>query len=261
MVLWQIGDHMKLNNEHIFVTGGATGIGAAIVFESAKSGAVVSFCDLQVEAGERYAQQLRDKGLVVNFFEGNVSNFSSLERAHNESIHKHGPITGLVNNAGINSYEDAATLSEKDWDNFFAVDLKGVWLNIKLVLPNMRLNRKGSIVNIASIHARMSYPNFFPYSAAKSGVVGLTRNLALDEGQYQIRTNSVSPGYVHTDLYEKWSKEIVGRHDEVIAKQPLGRIAQPSEVAKVVTFLLSDDSSFVNGADWIVDGGLHCRFA
>jgi NAD(P)-dependent dehydrogenase (short-subunit alcohol dehydrogenase family) len=252
---------MRLDGEHIFVTGGATGIGSAIVLDSANAGAKVSFCDIKKNEGVKLAEVLNEKGLNVAFVYGDVSNFESLAEAHELSFEKFGHVTGLVNNAGLNSYADAAYMTEEDWDAFFAVDLKGVWFNIKLALPGMRKVNKGSIVNIASIHARMTYPNFFPYSAAKSGVVGLTRNLALDEGKYQIRVNCVSPGYVQTPLYDNWIEEEPCRHKDVIAKQPLNRIAQPSEIAKVVTFLLSDDASFVNGADWVVDGGLHCRFA
>jgi NAD(P)-dependent dehydrogenase (short-subunit alcohol dehydrogenase family) len=125
----------------------------------------------------------------------------------------------------------------------------------------MRAAKKGAIVNIASIHARMTYPKYFPYAAAKSGVIGLTRNLALDEGIHQIRTNAVSPGYTLTPLLESWFEMLPEKKAESMAVQPMARMAKTSEIAKVVTFLLSDDASFVNGADWIVDGGLSCRFA
>jgi NAD(P)-dependent dehydrogenase (short-subunit alcohol dehydrogenase family) len=128
-------------------------------------------------------------------------------------------------------------------------------------LPAMRAAKKGAIVNIASIHARMTFPKYFPYAAAKSGVIGLTRNLALDEGAFGIRTNAVSPGYTLTPLLESWFIQEPAKRAESLAVQPLGRMAQTSEIAKVVTFLLSEDASFVNGADWIVDGGLHARFA
>jgi len=107
----------------------------------------------------------------------------------------------------------------------------------------------------------MTYQGYFPYGAAKSGIIGLTRSLGLDEGINGIRTNAVSPGYTLTPLLESWFVMEPTKRKESMAVQPLGRMAQPSEIAKVVTFLLSDDSSFVNGADWIVDGGLSARFA
>jgi len=252
---------MKLQNEHVFVTGGANGIGAAIVLDAAQSGAKVSFCDLAEEAGKEYEKELTGKGFQVFFHQGDVANFDNLKVAHTAMVAKFGMVTGVVNNAGVNSNADPVEMTNDQWNRFFDVDLKSVWHTAKLVLPEMRRAKKGSIVNIASIHARMSFPKFFPYAAAKSGVIGLTRNLALDEGIHNIRTNAVSPGYTLTPLLESWFQSVPEKRKESMAVQPLGRMAQTSEIAKVVTFLLSTDASFVNGADWIVDGGLHARFA
>ena len=252
---------MKLQNEHVFVTGGANGIGAAIVLDVAQSGAKVSFCDLAEEAGKEYEKELTGKGFQVFFHQGDVANFDNLKVAHTAMVAKFGMVTGIVNNAGVNSNADPVEMTNYQWNRFFDVDLKSVWHTAKLVLPEMRKAKKGSIVNIASIHARMSFPKFFPYAAAKSGVIGLTRNLALDEGIHNIRTNAVSPGYTLTQLLESWFKSVPEKRKESMAVQQLGRMAQTSEIAKVVTFLLSADASFVNGADWIVDGGLHARFA
>ena len=252
---------MKLQNEHVFVTGGANGIGAAIVLDVAQSGAKVSFCDLAEEAGKEYEKELTGKGFQVFFHQGDVANFDNLKVAHTAMVAKFGMVTGVVNNAGVNSNADPVEMTNDQWNRFFDVDLKSVWHTAKLVLPEIRKAKKGSIVNIASIHARMSFPKFFPYAAAKSGVIGLTRNLALDEGIHNIRTNAVSPGYTLTPLLESWFQSVPEKRKESMAVQPLGRMAQTSEIAKVVTFLLSADASFVNGADWIVDGGLHARFA
>ena len=252
---------MKLQNEHVFVTGGANGIGAAIVLDVSQSGAKVSFCDLAEEAGKEYEKELTGKGFQVFFHQGDVANFDNLKVAHTAMVAKFGMVTGIVNNAGVNSNADPVEMTNDQWNRFFDVDLKSVWHTAKLVLPEMRKAKKGSIVNIASIHARMSFPKFFPYAAAKSGVIGLTRNLALDEGIHNIRTNAVSPGYTLTPLLESWFQSVPEKRKESMAVQPLGRMAQTSEIAKVVTFLLSADASFVNGADWIVDGGLHARFA
>lgn len=252
---------MKLKDRHVFVTGGADGIGAGIVLDAAQEGAKVSFCDINVEKSEAYAKCLNEMGFQIFFHQADVGSFDSIERAHKASVVKFGVVNGLVNNAGVNSSADPVEMTNDDWDRFFNVDLKGVWHTAKAILPGMRAARYGSIVNIASIHARMTYPKFFPYAAAKAGVVGLTRNLALDEGIHQIRTNAVSPGYTLTPLLEAWFDGLPEKRAESLAVQPMGRMAKTSEIAKVVSFLLSDDASFVNGADWIVDGGLHARFA
>ncbi|MEY3101057.1 MAG: hypothetical protein RL435_203 [Actinomycetota bacterium] len=253
---------MNLTDMHVFVTGGSQGIGAAIVKEAVLAGARVSFGDIQVAEGERYAAELRSQGHEVFFTECDVGNLDSVIAAHKEIVARFGPVQGVVNNAGVNSNVDPVEMTTEEWDRFFNVDLKSVWHTAKCVLPAMRQAKKGAIVNIASIHARMTFPKFFPYAAAKSGVIGLTRNLALDEGEHNIRTNAVSPGYTFTPILENWFLSVEpAQREAALNPQPLKRFAQPSEIAKVVVFLLSDDASFVNGADWIVDGGLHARFA
>lgn len=252
---------MKLKDQHIFVTGGAQGIGAAIVLEAVQSGARVSFVDLNEEQGEKYALELSAKGYEVFFRRANVGDLADLTNAHREIVSKLGDINGVVNNAGVSCNADPVEMTTEEWDSFFSVDLKSVWHTAKLALPAMRAAHKGAIVSIASIHARMTYPKYFPYAAAKSGVIGLTRNLALDEGEYNIRVNAVSPGYTLTPLLQSWYDQLPEKKAESMKVQPMGRMAQPVEIATVVIFLLSDDASFVNGADWIVDGGLHARFA
>ena len=252
---------MKLAGEHIFVTGGAKGIGEAIVRDAANEGAKVSFVDIDGAAAEKLASELSAKGAQVAFIKASVANFDELSAAFKAVVAKFGDVTGVVNNAGVSSHADPVTMTDKEWDDFFAVDMKPVWLTAKLALPAMRKAKKGSIVNICSIHGRLTYPGFFPYGAAKSAVLGLTRNLALDEGKFEIRVNAVSPGYILTDLTKDWFKEEVGREERTNSIQPLGRIGQSSEVAKVVTFLLSNKSTYVSGSDWAVDGGLGARSA
>jgi NAD(P)-dependent dehydrogenase (short-subunit alcohol dehydrogenase family) len=169
-----------------------------------------------------------------------------------------------VNNAGVAAYHDAAQMSEDDWDGVFLVDLKAVWLCCRAVLPTMRAAGSGSIVNISSIHARMTSAGSFPYAAAKSGVSGLTRSLALDEGPRGIRVNAVCPGYTRTRLVQEYldqQEDPAAAERAIAAAHPLRRIAEPPEVAAVVTFLASDESSFVTGTEVYVDGGLSARFA
>jgi len=173
---------MKLKDRHIFVTGGADGIGAGIVLDAVEEGAKVSFCDIDVEKSTDYEKYLAAKSYPIFFHYADVADFESVANAHEASVAKFGVVTGLVNNAGVNSSADPVKMTNDEWERFFGVDLKSVWHTAKLVLPGMRAAKYGSIVNISSIHARMTYPNFFPYAAAKSGVIGLTRNLALDEG-------------------------------------------------------------------------------
>jgi NAD(P)-dependent dehydrogenase (short-subunit alcohol dehydrogenase family) len=252
---------MKLANKHIFVTGGAKGIGEAIVRDAANESASVSFVDIDSVSGEKLVSELSSDGKKVAFFKADVASFDQLQSAFNQSVTKFGEVTGVVNNAGVNSHADPVTMTDKQWDDFFAIDMKPVWLTAKLALPAMRKAKHGSIVNICSIHGRLTYPGFFPYGAAKSAVLGLTRNLALDEGKHEIRVNAVSPGYILTDLTKTWLSGESGRLDRANSIQPLGRMGEPFEVAKVVTFLLSDKSTYVSGSDWAIDGGLGARSA
>ena len=249
---------MKLSGHHIFVTGGAKGIGEAIVRDCLAEGAKVSFVDIDVKNGEKLAAEL---GSSVKFVKASVASFAELSKAFSEVTAAFGEVTGVVNNAGVNSHADPVTMTDQEWEDFFAIDMKPVWLTAKLALPAMRKAGKGSIVNIGSIHGKLTYPGFFPYGAAKSAVLGLTRNLALDEGKHEIRVNTVSPGYILTDLTKGWLSAEDGRTERANSIQPLGRMGQPVEVAKVVTFLLSDKASYISGSDWAVDGGLGARSA
>jgi NAD(P)-dependent dehydrogenase (short-subunit alcohol dehydrogenase family) len=249
---------MKLNGHHIFVTGGAKGIGEAIVRDCLAEGAKVSFVDIDFKNGEKLATEL---GSSVKFVKASVASFAELSKAFTEVTAAFGEVTGVVNNAGVNSHADPVTMTDQEWEDFFAIDMKPVWLTAKLALPAMRKAGKGSIVNIGSIHGKLTYPGFFPYGAAKSAVLGLTRNLALDEGKHEIRVNTVSPGYILTDLTKGWLSAEDGRTERANSIQPLGRMGQPVEVAKVVTFLLSDKATYISGSDWAVDGGLGARSA
>ena len=153
-------------------------------------------------------------------------------------------------------------MTEDEWEDVFAVDLKSAWLVARAVLPGMKAAKRGAIVNIASLHADMTYPGMFPYAAAKSGLVGLTRSLALEVGRDGIRVNALSPGYVETALVKEFfARAEASLREKVLAVHPLGRIAAPAEIANCAVFLLSDEASFVTGADWRVDGGLGARFA
>lgn len=252
---------MKLSGKHIFVTGGASGIGQAIVRDASAEGASVSFVDINKAAGEQLANELLAAGLNVLFTEANVADFDQLSNAFAKAVSKFGDVTGVVNNAGMAIHSDPVLMTDKEWDEFFAVDMKPVWLTAKLALPAMRKVKSGSIVNICSIHGRATLPGFFPYGAAKTAVLGLTRNLALDEGKHEIRVNAVSAGYVVTDGINNWIGNEKNATDEANLVQPLGRMGKPSEIAKVVTFLLSDKATYVSGSDWSVDGGLSARSA
>ncbi len=252
----------RLEGHHILVTGGGRGIGAAIVEKSLNEGAKVSFVDLDRDEAERLMTRLGAAPDRLQFVRADVRHAADIARAHEQFRAALGPVTGLVNNAGRNSYAEPVTMTEEQWEDVFSVDLKSAWLCARVVLPEKRSAKKGSIVNIASIHADMTTKGMFPYAAAKAGIVGLTRSLALDEGPNNIRVNALSPGYTATFLVEEFlAMQPAEKRQQVLDVHPMHRIGQPMEIANCVAFLLSDEASFVTGANWRVDGGLSARFA
>lgn len=251
----------RLEGQHVVVTGGSRGIGAAIVEKALKEGAVVSIIDIEEETGRRFVESLADRDRVF-FAKGDIRFAEPIRAFHEAAVARFGPVTALVNNAGRNSNADPLTMTEAEWDAVFAVDLKSAWLCAREVLPAMIAARKGAILNIASVHADHTFIGYFPYAAAKSGLVGLTRSLALEVGQHQIRVNALSPGWTETQLVaEYFATQPADMIQKVLDVHPMGRIAKPAEIANCAVFLISDEASFVTGANWRVDGGMGARFA
>lgn len=253
----------RLAGEVVLVTGAAQGIGRAIASVAAVEGAAVGLLDIDEEGGLEARGELAEIGAKASFATADITDESQVAAAVRSLAGELGDVSVLVNNAGRNSYADPVTMTSADWDDVFAVDLKGAWLMSRAVLPAMIERRKGSIVNIASIHANLTTKGMFPYAACKSGLVGMTRSLALDMAEHGIRVNAVSPGYIRTRLVDEFFQNSDDPRIErdVLDVHPLGRIGTPQEVAQVVCFLASDAASYVTGSDWGVDGGLGARFA
>jgi NAD(P)-dependent dehydrogenase (short-subunit alcohol dehydrogenase family) len=238
----------RLDGKIAIVTGGARGIGRAIVEKFALEGATVAVFDVLGDAGPR----------VDVTVDADVS--AGVRRVE----HEFGRIDVLVNNAGVNAYYDATAMTEPEWERVFAVDLKGAWLCAKHVLPGMAERGRGAIVNIASIHASLTIAGMFPYAAAKSGLVGLSRSLALDYAAKGIRVNVVSPGWTRTHLVDEWfarQSDPAAAESSILSAHPLKRMATSEEVANVVAFVASDEASAMTGAEILVDCGLGVQFA
>lgn len=243
----------RLNDKIAVVTGGSRGIGRAIVEKFIAEGADVTNLDLSWTGPA-----------MTPFIRTDVAREGEVQAAMEEVRKTYGRIDILVNNAGVNAYYDAAAMTEAEWESVFSVDLKGAWLCAKHVLTSMKERRCGSIVNIASIHASSTTAGMFPYAAAKAGLVGLTRSLALDYAEFGIRVNAVSPGWTRTDLIEEWFRrqpDPAAAEASVIQSHPLNRIARPVEVANLVAFVASDEASAITGACLAVDCGLGIQFA
>ncbi len=240
------------------VTGGALGIGAAIARKGALEGGTVWVLDVDEANGRALASS--DAG-SIHFLPIDVTDEQQVARAIEEIAGEGGGIDILVNCASRDGGADPVTMSSREWDELMALDLKAPWVVSKLVLPTMLARGAGAIVNIGSLHAILTAEGAFPYGAAKAGLAGLTRSLALDLGPHGIRVNTVTPGWVLSERVIDALYDAPHRRQEIESTQPLRRMGTPEEVANVVIFIASDEATFVTGANWIVDGGLGARFA
>ncbi len=237
----------------VVVTGAGAGIGAAVAQTVAALGGRVVGLDLRPGNDDEHVLHLAC----------DVRDGAQVEGAVAQGARHFGGIDGLVNNAGVNAYFDAVEMTEADWDMVMGVDLKSSWLCSRAVIPHLRRRGGGAIVNISSIHARVTTAGMFPYAAAKAGVEGLTRSLALDLAPEGIRVNAVAPGWTRTQLVQEWldrQPDPAAAEAAVLGAHPLGRIAEPAEVAAVVAFALSDAASAMTGSVLTVDCGLGVRF-
>ena len=244
-----------------FVTGGARGIGRATVERLASEGARVAFCDVDADVGEQTATEIGD---TVRFYAGDVADEQQVADAVARTRAELGDVTVLVNNAGVNANFDLATMTTDEWDRFMAVDLRAAWLTAKYVVPQMQSAGHGAIVNVSSMHGFVTLKGFFPYAAAKAGLLGLTRSMALDYGEHGIRVNVVCPGFIRTRLVQDsidLNPDPAAAEAAMVRGVALQRMASPDEVAAAIAFFASDDASYITGASLMVDGGLTARRA
>ncbi|MDA0184350.1 SDR family oxidoreductase [Solirubrobacter phytolaccae] len=228
-----------------------------------RDGYAVGFCGRDARLGYELQGELAHLG-PAKFVRADVGAERDVEAFIAACAHELGPPTVLVNNAGRNANFDATTMTEADWDAFFAVDLKSAWLCAKHTLPHMRASGGGAIVNVSSIHASATLEGFFPYAAAKAGLAGLTRSLALDHGPDGIRVNCLCPGFTDTRLVRESmerAEDPAAAERAMVAGVALGRIAAPEEIAATIAFLASPEASYITGATLYVDGGLTARRA
>ena len=254
----------RLENKIAFITGAGRGIGQAIAQKMAFEGAMVALAEIDFASAQSAAEVLVNQGYRALAVQTDITLETDVQAAVNHVLQRFGRVDILVNNAGKNFYYDAVTMSEADWDGAMDVDVKGAWLCCKHILPSMIAAKAGSIINIASVHARITAPGHFPYAAAKSALVGLTRSLALDYARYNIRINAICPGWVRTGLVQGWfdrQADPKAAEERVLSFQPLHRIGTPEEIANFVAFVASDEASFITGAELVIDGGMSIMFA
>jgi NAD(P)-dependent dehydrogenase (short-subunit alcohol dehydrogenase family) len=245
------------------VTGGAQGIGEAIAERLARDGALVAIADCNVDSGKATAQRLsQTTGKRVMAFTCDISDRESVAAMYAQTVASLGGVDILVNNAGIAEFNEPLETDDVAWQRCMSVDLEGAWHCAKAVLPAMIEQRYGSIINIISNHAFSIIKSTFPYPVAKHGLLGLTRALAIEYADRGITVNAVSPGYVDTPIADRvfaQSPDPAKARRDTEAKQPQGRLCQPSEVAAVVSLLASDEARFIVGENIVIDGGVTIR--
>ena len=231
----------------VLVTGGAKGIGAAIVEELAKLDYRVI---VNYKTSQKQAEELRDRLNNVEIYQADLTKKEEEEKMVEHIISKYGKIDVLVNNAGISQIKPFAEVEENDWDKMINNNLKSVYLTTKSVIHNMIQNKSGSIINISSIWGINGASCEVHYSAAKAGIIGMTKALAKEMALSNIKVNAVAPGIIDTDMTSELGKKDI---EEIEKEIPLGRIGKPEEVAKVVKFLI--ESTYITGQVISVDGG------
>ena len=248
----------RLAGKTALITGAASGMGRAIAREFLVEGANVAFADINADAvGAETARQDAKKVLALS---GDISQTADVEKMVSEAIERFGQIDILVNCAGIlDGYATVLETSDELWDRIMNVNLKGAFLMSRAVLANMIEHGAGSIVNIASIAGLVAGGGGAAYTAAKHGIIGLTRQTTYDFGKAGVRANAICPGAIETAM----TREILDSGDaavmELIRSVPAGRHGQPEEVAKLALYLASDESAFVQGAVMAIDGGWTVR--
>jgi NAD(P)-dependent dehydrogenase (short-subunit alcohol dehydrogenase family) len=250
---------MRLKDKVAIVTGASSGIGIGIAEVFAEEGARVVCVARRAAEGEAVATAIRQQGGNAVFVPCDVSQESQVQALARQTMELFGRIDILVNNAGVNFVKPFEQLTADDWDRVIGVDLRGTFLCTRACINPFLKQGSGSVVNIATVHTMACLPGAAPYDAAKWGMVGLTKSLAVEFASRGIRFNCLSPGLIDTQI---WTDIQAGAEDlnaclaHWRANIPMGRVGLVREIAKVAAFLASDEASYVTGANLLADGGM-----
>lgn len=245
---------MRLKDKVAIVTGAASGIGQAIAVEFAKEGADVCVTDVNLDGAKQVAEEIRRLGRKATALQVDVTKLSDIDKMVASTIDNHSKIDILVNNAGVYIKASILELTEAAWDTMLDVMLKGTFFCTQRVLPQMLKQGKGKVINLGSTFGQIGFFDASAYCAAKGGVINLTRQMALDLAPKKINVNALGPGTTDTPLI-KGDLEDPEKARIYLDRLPIGRVAQPEEIAWAAVYLASDEADFVTGHTLFVDGG------
>lgn len=252
---------MMLHKKVAIVTGAASGIGREVAILFSNKDASLVLCDVDKKELSRTAGTIEKQGGRAIPVVADVSNEKEVKELVKETLREYGKLDIACNNAGVSGeLATTADYSVKEWDRVMNINLKGQWLCMKYEIPAMLENGEGSIINVSSILGTVGYANAPAYTAAKHGLIGLTKVAALEYAEKGIRVNAIAPAFIETPMLEKagitTDEEL---KTSVVALHPMGRLGRPEEVADAVLWLASEESTFVTGHTLLVDGGYTIR--
>ncbi len=248
----------RLKDKVALITGGGSGIGRASCTLFAAQGATVMVADYVVEGGNEAVQQIKAAGGEASFVQADVSKSADVQDMIKHTVQTYGRVDILFNNAGIEGPSaKLANYEEEAWDRVIAIDLTSVYLGMKYVIPEMVKQGGGVILSTASVAGMVGFPGSGAYAAAKAGVINMTRMVALEYANKNIRVNCICPGIIATPMVQR----VMGDRpdDRVVRLEPIGRLGQAEDIANAALFLASDESSFATGAPFVIDGGYIAR--
>jgi NAD(P)-dependent dehydrogenase (short-subunit alcohol dehydrogenase family) len=245
---------MRLEGKVAIVTGGGSGIGRAIAAAFAQEGAHVVICGRDQVRLNAAAREIATGGADCVAISSDLRESGAVDKLVNATVERFKAIHILVNNAGVLIPGTAESLSEDQWEQTFSTNVRGPWLLARAALPHLRAAGGGSIINIGSVLSTLGAPNRVAYAASKGAVLAMTRAMALDHAAEKIRVNCICPGIVETEMVAAFNMDEATRKRR-LAMHPLGRFGQPQDIAGLAVFLASDESSWITGAEYVVDGG------
>ncbi|MEE8597357.1 MAG: 3-oxoacyl-[acyl-carrier-protein] reductase [bacterium] len=241
---------MVLESKVAFITGGASGLGAGIAKKFIQEGARVIICDVDAETGTKTAQQIEGN---IHFYKMDISDEEQVKKTVESVVNSFSKIDILINNAGITNDKLLLRMTKQDWESVIAINLTGTFLVTKAIMRGMIKQRYGRIVNIASVVGLIGNPGQANYAASKAGIIGFTKSCAKELAGRNITVNAIAPGFIETKMTEVLSDEVKQYYFKLI---PMGKFGLPEDVANLVLFLASDQSSYITGQVICLDGGM-----